>query len=128
MIRRPPRSTRTDTLFPYTTLFRSDLWALERAGVFRGRYHVLGGTLSALDGVGPTDLNVDGLVARVNGGRVKEVIIATNATVEGQTTAHYITDRVAPSGVPIRSEERRVGKECVRTCRSRWSPYLSTQK
>src|SRR3546814_10057542 len=95
---------------------------------FRGRYHVLGGTLSALDGVGPTDLNVDGLVARVNGGRVKEVIIATNATVEGQTTAHYITDRVAPSGVQIRSEERRVGKECVRTCRSRWSPYLSTQK
>ncbi|MFC3675041.1 recombination mediator RecR [Ferrovibrio xuzhouensis] len=79
----------------------ADLWALERAGVFRGRYHVLGGTLSALDGVGPTDLNVDGLVARVNGGRVKEVIIATNATVEGQTTAHYITDRVAPSGVQI---------------------------
>jgi recombination protein RecR len=79
----------------------ADLWALERAGVFRGRYHVLGGTLSALDGVGPADLNVDSLVARVNGGRVKEVIIATNATVEGQTTAHYITDRIAPSGVQI---------------------------
>lgn len=79
----------------------ADLWALERAGVFRGRYHVLGGTLSALDGVGPADLNVDGLVARVQGGRVKEVIIATNATVEGQTTAHYITDRIAPSGVQI---------------------------
>jgi len=79
----------------------ADLWALERAAVFRGRYHVLGGTLSALDGVGPTDLNVDGLVARVNGGRIKEVIIATNATVEGQTTAHYIIDRLAPSGVQI---------------------------
>ncbi|WP_341705286.1 recombination mediator RecR [Ferrovibrio sp.] len=79
----------------------ADLWALERAGVFRGRYHVLGGTLSALDGIGPADLNVDSLVARVSGGRVKEVIIATNATVEGQTTAHYITDRIAPSGVQI---------------------------
>ena len=79
----------------------ADLWALERAGVFRGRYHVLGGTLSALDGIGPADLNVDGLVARVQSGRVKEVIIATNATVEGQTTAHYITDRIAPSGVQI---------------------------
>lgn len=79
----------------------ADLWALERAGVFRGRYHVLGGTLSALDGVGPADLNVDGLIARVQEGKVREVIIATNATVEGQTTAHYITDRVAPSGVQI---------------------------
>src|SRR3546814_3381290 len=88
----------------------ADLWALERAGVFRGRYHVLGGTLSALDGVGPTDLNVDGLVARVNGGRVKEVIIATNATVEGQNTAHYITDRVAPSGVQI---TRQIGRDHV---------------
>jgi recombination protein RecR len=79
----------------------ADLWALERASVFRGRYHVLGGTLSALDGVGPSDLNVDGLVARVQAGRVKEVIIATNATVEGQTTAHYITDRLTPLNVQI---------------------------
>lgn len=79
----------------------ADLWALERAGVFKGRYHVLGGTLSALDGIGPADLNVDGLVGRVQGGKVREVIIATNATVEGQTTAHYITDRIAPSGVQI---------------------------
>lgn len=79
----------------------ADLWALERAGVFRGRYHVLGGTLSALDGVGPSDLNVDGLLARVQGGRVKEVIIATNATVEGQTTAHYITDRLSPLNVQV---------------------------
>jgi recombination protein RecR len=79
----------------------ADLWALERASVFRGRYHVLGGTLSALDGVGPADLNVDGLIGRVQGGKVREVIIATNATVEGQTTAHYITDRLAALNVQI---------------------------
>jgi recombination protein RecR len=79
----------------------ADLWALERAGVFRGRYHVLGGTLSALDGVGPAELNVDGLIGRVQSGRVKEVIIATNATVEGQTTAHYITDRLAALNVQV---------------------------
>lgn len=79
----------------------ADLWALERAGVFRGRYHVLGGTLSALDGVGPDDLNVDGLIARIQSGRIREVIIATNATVEGQTTAHYITDRLASQNVQI---------------------------
>jgi recombination protein RecR len=83
----------------------ADLWALERAGVFRGRYHVLGGTLSALDGVGPDDLNVDGLIARVQSRPgekpVREVIIATNATVEGQTTAHYITDRLAHQNVQI---------------------------
>lgn len=79
----------------------ADLWALERASVFRGRYHVLGGTLSALDGVGPTDLNVDGLIGRVQAGKVREVIIATNATVEGQTTAHYITDRLATLNVQI---------------------------
>lgn len=79
----------------------ADLWALERAGVFRGRYHVLGGTLSALDGVGPSDLNVDSLIARVQGSQVKEVIIATNATVEGQTTAHYITDRLGSLNVQV---------------------------
>lgn len=79
----------------------ADLWALERAGVFRGRYHVLGGTLSALDGIGPDDLNVDGLIARMQSGKVREVIIATNATVEGQTTAHYITDRLASQNVQI---------------------------
>lgn len=79
----------------------ADLWALERASVFRGRYHVLGGTLSALDGVGPSDLNVDGLIARVQASQVKEVIIATNATVEGQTTAHYITDRLNGLNVQV---------------------------
>ena len=79
----------------------ADLWAIERAGTFRGRYHVLGGTLSALEGVGPEDLRIDALAARVGKGEVKEVILALNATVEGQTTAHYITDRLAGTGVAI---------------------------
>jgi recombination protein RecR len=78
-----------------------DLWALERAGAFRGLYHVLGGTLSALDGVGPEDLNIAKLVARSAEGGVKEVIVATNATVDGQTTAHYLTERLKPTGVAI---------------------------
>lgn len=72
----------------------SDLWALERAGAFRGLYHVLGGTLSALDGVGPDDLNIARLIERVAGGGVREVILATNATVDGQTTAHYLMDKL----------------------------------
>jgi recombination protein RecR len=78
----------------------ADLWALERAGVFKGRYHVLGGALSALDGVTPERLNVQGLLDRVAGG-VEEVILAMNATVEGQTTAHYLMDTLEPSGVKI---------------------------
>jgi recombination protein RecR len=77
----------------------ADLWALERSGGFRGRYHVLGGTLSALDGVGPEDLTIDRLVARVEPGQ--ELILALNATVEGQTTAHYLADRLAGSGVRL---------------------------
>ena len=77
----------------------ADLWALERTGAFRGRYHVLGGTLSALDGVGPEDLTIDRLVARVKPGQ--ELILALNATVEGQTTAHYIADRLAATGVKL---------------------------
>jgi recombination protein RecR len=77
----------------------ADLWALERSGAFRGRYHVLGGTLSALDGVGPEDLTIDRLVARVKPGQ--ELILALNATVEGQTTAHYIADRLAGAGVRL---------------------------
>lgn len=72
----------------------SDLWALQRASVLNASYHVLGGTLSPLDGVGPDDLSIDALVDRVSKGNVKEVIIAVNATVEGQTTAHYITDQL----------------------------------
>jgi len=78
----------------------ADLWALERAGVFRGRYHVLGGALSALDGVTPERLNVASLLGRVKAG-VDEVILAMNATVEGQTTAHYLMDALAPSGVSV---------------------------
>ncbi len=72
----------------------ADLWALERAGAYRGLYHVIGGTLSALDGVGPDDLNIASLIERVSDDDIREVIIATNATVDGQTTAHYITDRL----------------------------------
>ena len=79
----------------------ADLWALERAASFKGRYHVLGGTLSALDGVGPDDLNIPGLMGRVAGGAVKEVILATSATVDGQTTAHYLSDRLAETGVQV---------------------------
>jgi recombination protein RecR len=78
-----------------------DLWALERSGVFRGRYHVLGGTLSAIDGYGPQDLGIDRLLARVAAGGAIEVILATSATVDGQTTAHYIADRLAPAGVAV---------------------------
>ena len=79
----------------------ADLWALERTGSFKGRYHVLGGVLSALDDVGPEDLNIGTLVDRVSAGQVDEVILATNMTVDGQTTAHYIVDRLASSGVKI---------------------------
>jgi len=71
-----------------------DLWAMERVGAFKGVYHVLGGTLSAIDGVRPEDLNIAALIERVETGDVSEVILAMNATVDGQTTAHYITDRL----------------------------------
>jgi len=77
----------------------ADLWALERTASYRGRYHVLGGTLSALDGVGPEDLNIPKLIERASSPQVTEVILATNATVDGQTTAHYIADRLANSNV-----------------------------
>ncbi len=76
-----------------------DLWALERASILSTRYHVLGGALSPLDGVGPDDLNIAKLVGRVAGGGVREVILAVNATVDGQTTAHYITEMLAHLGV-----------------------------
>ncbi|QGA57058.1 recombination mediator RecR [Brucella sp. 2280] len=79
----------------------SDLWALERAGTMNVRYHVLGGRLSPLDGIGPDDLNIKGLMERVAGGAVKEVILAVNATVEGQTTAHYITDQLSNFDVRV---------------------------
>lgn len=79
----------------------ADLWALERGRNFKGRYHVLGGTLSALDGVGPEDLKIDTLVERAGKETVTEVILATSATVDGQTTAHYIADCLENSNVKI---------------------------
>ena len=91
----------------------ADLWAIERAHIFKGRYHVLGGTLSALDGIGPGELRIDALVQRVAAVQAREVILAMNATVEGQTTAHYIIDRLEGSkaqvtrlahGVPVGGE------------------------
>lgn len=78
-----------------------DLWALERAGVHRGLYHVLGGTLSALGGIGPEDLNTAPLLARVGAGGVAEIILALGATVDGASTAHWLTDRLRPFGVQI---------------------------
>jgi recombination protein RecR len=88
-----------DTLIVVETV--ADLWALERAGVLSARYHVLGGTLSPLDGMGPHDLNLASLVDRVAADRVKEVILAINATVDGQTTAHYVVGLLAESRVTI---------------------------
>lgn len=76
-----------------------DLWALERAGAWSGLYHVLGGTLSAIEGVRPEDLSISALVERAGAGGVKEVVLALNATVEGQTTAHYITERLKNLGI-----------------------------
>ena len=77
----------------------ADVWALERAGSFRGRYHVLGGTLSPIEGVGPDDLGISRLVARAAAPEVSEVILALSFTVDGQTTAHYIVDRLRDCGV-----------------------------
>jgi recombination protein RecR len=90
----------------------ADLWAMERASVFKGRYHVLGGTLSALDSIGPDELRIPKLIDRVASEGITEVILALNATVDGQTTAHYIADRLGPEvkvtslaqGVPIGGE------------------------
>lgn len=79
----------------------ADLWALERTAAYRGRYHVLGGTLSALDGVGPEDLQIPALVARARDDIVQEIILATSVTVDGQTTAHYIVDRLADCEVAV---------------------------
>ena len=79
----------------------ADLWAIERTGAYAGRYHVLGGTLSALEGIGPEELHIGALLERCTAGGVREVIPAMNATVEGQTTAHYIMDRLAGSAVVL---------------------------
>lgn len=90
----------------------ADLWAMERAAVFRGRYHVLGGTLSALDAIGPEELRIPLLMSRVRDEGITEIILALNATIDGQTTAHYIADELAEvctvtslaQGVPIGGE------------------------
>ena len=90
----------------------ADLWAMERSGVFKGRYHVLGGTLSALDAVGPDELRIPRLIDRVENEEISEVILALNATIDGQTTAHYIADQLdgrvtltsLAQGVPIGGE------------------------
>jgi recombination protein RecR len=79
----------------------ADLWALERAHAVNARYHVLGGTLSPLDGIGPQDLSIDALITRAHDAAVKEVILALNATVDGQTTAHYITDLLHGTNVKV---------------------------
>ena len=79
----------------------ADLWALERAHAINGRYHVLGGTLSPLDGIGPQDLSIDALISRAHETLVKEVILALNATVDGQTTAHYITELLQDANVKV---------------------------
>jgi recombination protein RecR len=79
----------------------ADLWALERAGALDARYHVLGGTLSPLDGIGPQDLTIDALITRAHEPQVNEVVLALNATVDGQTTAHYITDLLHDAGVKV---------------------------
>src|SRR5512147_2105663 len=78
-----------------------DVWALERAGAFKGRYHVLGGVLSALDGVRPDDLRIAKLMQRASEPGVREIILALAATVDGQTTSHYLAERLAPLGIPV---------------------------
>jgi recombination protein RecR len=79
----------------------ADVWALERARVHHGLYHVLGGTLSALGGTGPDDLNIAPLLARVQQGDALEVIMALSATVDGAATSHFLADRLAPSGIKV---------------------------
>lgn len=81
----------------------ADLWAMEQSGAFKGRYHVLGGTLSALDAIGPEELRIPALLTRASAPRVTEVILALAATVDGQTTAHYIAETLTPTGVTLSS-------------------------
>ncbi len=93
--------TRRDQTILVVVADVADLWALERAHAVNGRYHVLGGTLSPLDGVGPQDLSIEALVKRAHEPQVSEVILALNATVDGQTTAHYITELLADANVKV---------------------------
>lgn len=78
-----------------------DLWAIERGNIFNGTYHILGGALSAIDGISPEDLNLNPLIKKINEGKVKEVILATNATIEGQTTAHFVSGKLKQYNVNI---------------------------
>jgi recombination protein RecR len=91
----------------------ADLWALERAHVINARYHVLGGTLSPLDGIGPKDLSIDALVTRAHAPEVKEIILALNATVDGQTTAHYITDLLGDAQRSAEADARESARVAV---------------
>lgn len=86
----------------------ADLWALERAGAFKGVYHILGGVLSALDGVGPDELEIESLIKKVDSGCIKEIILALPATIEGQTTVHYVSDRLAKYDVKLSTLSRGV--------------------
>ena len=95
----------------------ADLWALERAHAINARYHVLGGTLSPLDGIGPQDLSIDALISRAQRSAVKEVILALNATVDGQTTAHYITDLLHGERQGDAACSRRAGRRRARLSR-----------
>jgi recombination protein RecR len=79
----------------------SDLWALERSQVLRGRYHILGGLLSALEGIGPQNLTIDSLIQRIENKKIQEIVLALNATVDGQTTLHYIAERLQPFDVKL---------------------------
>ncbi|MCK5296669.1 MAG: recombination protein RecR [Alphaproteobacteria bacterium] len=79
----------------------ADLWAMERTSAYNGKYHVLGGNLSALDGIGPDDLNIEKLIEKLSSGEIKEVILALSATVEGQITVHYIADRIKKTSVKV---------------------------
>ena len=89
----------------------ADLWAMERSGVFKGRYHVLGGTLSALDAVGPEDLRIPKLLDRITSEEISEVILALGATIDGQTTAHYIADQLPEMNVTSLAQGVPVGGE-----------------
>lgn len=95
------RDTRRDPSLIVVVEEVGDLWALERAGVIAGRYHVLGGHLSPLDGIGPEKLNIAGLVERARAGEASEVLLALNATVEGQSTAHYVSEQLAGLGIAV---------------------------
>jgi recombination protein RecR len=98
----------------------SDLWALDRSRLFPGRFHVLGGRLSALEGVRPEDLGIDTLVGRVSKGGIDEVVLAMNATLEGQTTAHYLAERLESySGAPHAARPRPAGRRRARLSRRR---------